>query len=129
MSKSVWYPLSRPEEDKIKIGKAQGIHLYDTRNKEYIDANSGLWNVPLGYSNEAIKAVLREQVEKFSYVNPCECESEASEELGNLLKEILHEDIDKIIYACSGSEAIEVAIKLIRKYSDISWKLLRLNVM
>ncbi|MCR5194720.1 MAG: aspartate aminotransferase family protein [Pseudobutyrivibrio sp.] len=122
MSKAVWYPLSTPEEDKIKIDRAEGIHLFDKRQKEYIDANSGLWNVPLGYSNEAIKKALYTQVEKFSYVNPCECESEASEELGNLLKGLLHEDIDKIIYACSGSEAIEIAIKLIRKYSDLKRK-------
>ncbi len=122
MSKSVWYPLSKPEEDKIKIDRAEGIYLYDNHQKEYIDANSGLWNVPLGYSNEVIKKALCCQAERFSYVNPCECESEAAEKLGSLLKELLHEDIDKIIYACSGSEAIEVAIKLIRKYSDLKHK-------
>lgn len=51
MNDRTWYPLCRPDDERIKIKRTEGIYLYDTRGKEYIDANSGLWNVPLGYSN------------------------------------------------------------------------------
>ena len=118
MGKSVWYPLSRPDEEKVHIVKASGVHLYDSRGRRYLDANSGLWNVPLGYDNVAIKEAIRKQIDKFCYVNPCEFKSDASERLGDALKSILHPGIDKIAYTCSGSECLELMIKLIRKYAS-----------
>lgn len=119
MSENVWYPLSRPGFDKICIKSAEGIYLYDNRGKAYIDANSGLWNVSLGYGNEAVNERIREQLSCFCYINPCEFESEASTELAILIKSLLHEDIDKIMYTCTGSEAVELVIKLIRKYASM----------
>ena len=64
MSKGTWYPLCRPDDERIKIRRTEGIYLYDTRGKEYIDANSGLWNVPLGYSNQHIMEQLAGQLQK-----------------------------------------------------------------
>lgn len=118
MGKNVWYPLSRPDEEKVHIVKASGVHLVDSRGKRYLDANSGLWNVPLGYDNPAIKKAIKEQLDEFCYVNPCEFKSDSSERLGDMLKNILHPKIDKIAYTCSGSECLELMIKLIRKYAS-----------
>jgi adenosylmethionine-8-amino-7-oxononanoate aminotransferase len=72
MSENVWYPLSSPGASKIPIKSAEGIYLYDRRGKEYMDANSGLWNVPLGYRNENIIRKIQEQLDQFCYLNPCE---------------------------------------------------------
>lgn len=55
MNNDTWYPLCRPDDGRIQIRSAEGIYLYDIRGKKYIDANSGLWNVPLGYSNVSLK--------------------------------------------------------------------------
>ena len=120
MSKNVWYPLSRPDEGKLHIASASSIHLFDSRGKRYLDANSGLWNVPLGYDNGPVKEAIANQLDRFCYINPCEFESDASEEFGDELKSILHPGIDKIVYTCSGSECLELMIKLIRKYASFS---------
>ena len=120
MSKNVWYPLSRPDEEKLHIDKVSGIHLYDSRGRKYLDANSGLWNVPLGYDNKAVKEAIKSQMDDFCYINPCEFESEAGDQLGEKLLGILHSGIDKIAYTCSGSECLELMIKLIRRYASYS---------
>lgn len=119
MSRDIWYPLSKPEDERITIRKAEGIYLYDNRGKRYMDANSGLWNVPLGYSNLAVRQQVAEQLQQVSYVNACEFGNDASLELADLLKELHHKGISKMIYTCTGSEAVEVAIKLIRKYASL----------
>lgn len=119
MSENIWYPLSKPNSQKIFIKDAQGIYLYDNRGKEYIDANSGLWNVSLGYGNTAVNNKIQEQLEQFCYINPCEFESDSSIELAILIKSLMHDDMDKIIYTCTGSEAVELVIKLIRKYASM----------
>ncbi|MBR6626784.1 MAG: aspartate aminotransferase family protein [Lachnospiraceae bacterium] len=119
MSKGTWYPLCRPDDERIKIRRTEGIYLYDTRGKEYIDANSGLWNVPLGYSNQHIMEQLAGQLQKVQYVNACEFGTEEAEELSEMLLSLHHDDIEKIVYTCTGSEAVELSIKLIRKYAAL----------
>lgn len=119
MSENIWYPLSKPNSQKIFIKEAKGIYLYDNRGKEYIDANSGLWNVSLGYGNAAVNNRIKVQLEQFCYINPCEFESDSSVELAILIKSLMHDEMDKIIYTCTGSEAVELVIKLIRKYASM----------
>lgn len=122
MNSNVWLPLCRPDDEKIKIISGDRIYLTDVRGKTYIDANSGLWNVPLGYSNPDIKKNILEQLEKIGYVNACEFSNESSSELADLLKQLHHEKIDKIVFTCTGSESVELAIKLIRKYASMGKK-------
>lgn len=119
MGEHIWYPLSRPDDERICIQRAEGIYLYDKRGKQYIDANSGLWNVPLGYGNQAVRKSIELQMSQISYVNACEFGTTVGVGLADKLREIHHEDIDKILYTCSGSESVEVAIKLIRKYASL----------
>lgn len=119
LNSNIWLPLCRPDDEKIKITSGERIYLTDIRGKTYIDANSGLWNVPLGYSNAAIKKEITNQLEKISYVNACEFSSERSSELADLLKQLHHEKIEKIVFTCTGSESVELAIKLIRKYASM----------
>lgn len=128
MSKATWYPLCRPDDERIKIRRTEGIYLYDTRGKEYLDANSGLWNVPLGYSNPSLKDALIGQLEKVHYVNACEFGTEEVEELSQALLEVHHEDISKIVYTCTGSEAVELSIKFIHKYAALKNKKDRKNI-
>lgn len=122
MSKDIWYPLSKPDDDRMIIENGEGIYVIDSRGKKYLDANSGLWNIPLGYSNHAIRESLVSQLDKICYVNSCEFGNTKAIELAELIKKINHENIDKIIYTCTGSESVEVAIKLIRKYASMGSK-------
>lgn len=128
MNNSTWYPLCRPDDERIKIKRTEGIYLYDTRGKEYIDANSGLWNAPLGYSNRNLKDRLREQLDKVHYVNACEFGTEETEQLSEILMNLHHEDIEKIVYTCTGSEAVELSIKFIRKYASMKNEKHRKNI-
>lgn len=122
MNNDTWYPLCRPDDGRIQIRSAEGIYLYDIRGKKYIDANSGLWNVPLGYSNVSLKDKLVEQLDKIQYVNACEFSTEEADQLSAILKAIHHDQIEKIVYTCTGSESVELSIKFIRKYASLKNK-------
>ena len=122
MGNNIWLPLCRPDDEKIKIVSGDRIYLTDVRGKTYIDANSGLWNVPLGYSNPDIKSYITAQLDKISYVNACEFSNEQASELADMLRQMHHDKIDKIAFTCTGSESVELAIKLIRKYASMGEK-------
>ena len=49
------------------IVKSEGIYLYDDTGKRYMDASSGPILCSLGYGNEKIAEVLKEQTLKAAY--------------------------------------------------------------
>ncbi|MDD2555234.1 MAG: aspartate aminotransferase family protein [Syntrophaceticus sp.] len=117
---SYWKPFNRADNPSIlEVVSGQGVNLYDKDGKKYFDGYSGLWNMPYGYDDEDIKNAIIDQLNTLPYVNPITINYPKIEELSQLLCRILHKDIDKIIYTCSGSESNEVAIKLARKYSAL----------
>lgn len=117
----LWSPLTQPGEERLQINKAEGIYIYDQYGRKYIDANSGLWNVPLGYSNTFINEAINMQLMQVGYVNSCEFVNESSVRLAGMLKELHVSCIDKIVLTCTGSESIDLIIKFIRKYHALKW--------
>jgi adenosylmethionine-8-amino-7-oxononanoate aminotransferase len=115
----IWNPLLGVNEELPIIDKADGIYIYDTNGKKYLDANSGLWNLSFGYSDADIQAAIIEQVKKVPYINCCEFNNESAVQLAKMLKDILHDNIEKIFFTCTGSESNELAIKLARKYQNL----------
>ncbi|MCF0228553.1 MAG: aspartate aminotransferase family protein [Parasporobacterium sp.] len=116
MGSSLWMPLARAETHGHKISRGRGVYLYDTEGRKYIDANSGLWNVSLGYAEENIMSAVKEQMERLYYVNPCEFTTETAERLADTLLSLLPEGMSRCLFTCSGSESIETAVKIIRRY-------------
>lgn len=119
------YPLYHPLRN-FKIGEnypviteAKGITLKDINGNEYIDLISGLWNLPLGYSNEAIKEAIKEQTDKLPYINLFNLSNDTNIKLAKKLCSLSNDFYSKVLYTCTGSESVEVAIKIIHKYQNI----------
>ena len=53
------------ERGPIVISYGKGIYVYDIQNKEYLDANSGLWNSCAGFDHPGIIEVAQKQYSKF----------------------------------------------------------------
>lgn len=115
----IWYPFSYTYENilhRLYIEYGEGIYLYDDLNKRYIDAVSGLWNVSLGYKNRIIDEAVIKQINRLSYCSSFRYANSTSMECADALLEFTDHDFEKVIFACSGSETIEAAIKLMRQY-------------
>ncbi len=118
MNNAYWQPLNMANGGlEINIVKGEKNYLYDDTGKKYIDGYSGLWNVVLGYHEKNIINAVLKQAQELPFVNPITLKTPISTELAEKICEITHEDISKIVYTCTGSEAIETAIKFARKYS------------
>ena len=96
------------------IEKGEGVKLYDTNGKEYIDFTSGIGVNCLGYNNPKWVSAISNQAAKLQhcsniFLNP------VTVELSNKLTKAAN--MSKVFFANSGAEANECAIKLARKYS------------
>jgi len=101
---------------KLEISKALGALVYDVDGKEYIDFTSG-WNVSnLGWNHPEINKAIEEQVQKgtgIAFWNSLDIQNEYAHELTKSLPK----ELNTCIRATSGTEAVEVAIKVARSYT------------
>ncbi|WP_234123006.1 aminotransferase family protein [Clostridium hydrogenum] len=114
-----WLPMSGPNEERECIVHADGVYIYNLDGNRYLDGNSGLWNVPLGYSNRAIKQAIMLQMEKMPFANPEMFSNEIEEELAKKIISIMPSCMKKVFFTCTGSESTELAIKIVRKYQRL----------
>ena len=47
--------------------KAAGVYLWDSKGTQYLEGMAGLWCTALGYGNEELAQVAKEQMRKLSY--------------------------------------------------------------
>jgi 4-aminobutyrate---pyruvate transaminase len=98
----------------LVIERGQGIHVYDTDGKAYIEGMSGLWCTALGYGNEELVDAAATQMRKLSFANLFSAQShDPAIELAERLKEIAPVPISKVFFCNSGSEANDTQVKLV----------------
>ncbi|MEE2803006.1 MAG: aminotransferase [Pseudomonadota bacterium] len=99
--------------------RGSGVHVYDDQGSAFIDASSGLWCASLGFAVERLAKVAYEQMSQLSYSHLYRHRShEAAIELAERLLDIAPVPMSKVLFQCSGSEANDVAIKLVWYYHN-----------
>src|SRR3954468_11624835 len=102
------------------ITRAKGIYLWDSEGERLIDGMSGLWCVQLGYGNEELAAAGAEALSQLPYYNHFfKTTNPYTVELAAKLARLLPAGHTRILFANSGSEATDTALKLIRYYWNL----------
>jgi putrescine aminotransferase len=105
------------------IVKADGIYLYDSEGKRLIDGMSGLWCVNIGYGQTELAEAAAEAMKQLPYYNAFfQTTNPYATELAAKLASLLPKGLDRILFANSGSEANDTALKLIRYYWNLQGK-------
>ena len=98
----------------LLLDHGEGVYLYDTDKKAYLDFAAGIAVCALGYSNEAYKNALKDQVDKLLHTSNLYYNVPTIEAAKKALKA---SGMDRIFFTNSGTEAIEGAIKAAKKYA------------
>ena len=98
----------------VVLEKGEGVYLYDTEGKRYLDFGSGIAVFALGYHNEAYNQALKDQIDKLIHTSNLYYNVPAIEAATKIVETT---GLDKVFFTNSGTEAIEGAIKLARKYA------------
>ncbi len=99
---------------QIVLDRGEGMYLYDTDGKKYLDFAAGIAVFALGYHNEAYNNALKEQIDKLIHTSNYYYNVPAVE-AARKLKQV--SGMDRVFFTNSGAEAIEGAIKAARKYA------------
>ncbi len=102
----------------IEIEKAEGIYLYDTDGKNYIDLVSGVSVSNLGHRHPEIIQAIKNQLDKHMHLLVYgEFVQYPQVKFAELLTQNIPESLNNIYFVNSGSEANEGALKLAKKYT------------
>jgi len=113
-------PLQMQQQKGLPIFvKGQGVYLWDTEGKRYIDGLSSLWNVHVGHGRKEINRAVAAQMDKLAFaptlIGPT---SVPTVQLATKLVKIAPKGLTRVIFTSGGSESNETMIRLARAY----WK-------
>ena len=98
----------------LVIERGQGVYIYDSNGKPYIDGMAGLWCTALGHGNEELVEAAARQMRKLSFGHLFTGKShDGAIELAERLKEIAPSETSKVFFCNSGSEANDTQVKLV----------------
>lgn len=102
----------------IEISHAEGMYIHDTNGKAYLDLNSGISVSSLGHRHPAVVEAIKTQVDKHLHTMVYgEHIHSPQVKYASLLAKVLNNGLDNVYFVNSGSEAVEVALKLARRYT------------
>ncbi len=98
--------------------KAEGIHLFDKSGKKYIDLISGISVSNLGHRHPEVIHAIKKQLDKYTYLMVYgEYVLSPQVKLAELITRHTSPDLDNVYFVNSGTEAVEGAIKLAKRYT------------
>ncbi|WP_157108608.1 aspartate aminotransferase family protein [Aldersonia kunmingensis] len=99
------------------IERGEGVYIWDTAGTRYIDATAGLWFANVGHGRREIADAVAGQLSALAhYSNFGDLASTATVGLAERLAAIAPEPGSKIFFTSGGSDSVETAAKLARRY-------------
>ena len=99
---------------KIVIEKGDGVYLYDVNGKKYLDFAAGIAVFALGYNNKKYNDALKAQIDKVIHTSNLYYNVPAIEAAQKVVEAT---GLKKVFFTNSGTEAIEGAIKMAKRYA------------
>lgn len=98
----------------VVFDRGEGVHLYDTDGQEYLDFGAGIAVMGLGYNHPEYTKAMKEQAGKLMHTSNLFYNTPSILAAEKLLKV---SGMDKVFFTNSGTEAIEGALKIARRYA------------
>jgi len=103
--------------EQLVIERGEGVYVYDSNGKQYLEGLAGLWCTSLGYGNEEIIQTAAEQMRKLTYSHMFGGKTHpAAMELADKLAAMVPVDDARVFLGNSGSDANDTQIKMLRYY-------------
>jgi adenosylmethionine---8-amino-7-oxononanoate aminotransferase len=118
----VWHPFTQQqgwsEETPLMIERGEGVYLFDTEGRRYIDGTASLWCNVHGHRHPAIDRAIHEQVDRISHSTMLGLSHPGATELAGRLVEIAPPGLTRVFYSDSGATAAEIALKIAFQYQQ-----------
>ncbi len=114
MNKGEEYILKTYNRFPVVLEKGEGTSLYDMDGKRYLDFAAGIAVYALGYGNKKYNDALKNQIDKLLHTSNLYYNQPAIDAAEKIVKS---SGMSKVFFTNSGTEAIEGALKVAKKYA------------
>lgn len=118
--KYLWHPFTQmkdwEQEEPLVMVEGKGIKLTDAHGNSYYDSNSSLWVNVHGHRKKELDDAIRDQLEKVAHTTFLGLTNIPASLLAEKLVGIAPEGLERVFYSDSGSEAVEIALKMAYQY-------------
>lgn len=104
---------------QIAFDHGDGVYLYDAEGKEYLDFGAGIAVMALGYNHKRYNEALKNQVDKLIHTSNLFYHEQGAE-AGSKLRDA--SGLSHVFFTNSGTEAVEGALKLAKKFANQNGK-------
>ena len=105
-----------PRKIYPKADRAEGVYIYDTEGKKYIDGSGGAAVVGIGHGIKEITEAMFQQAERISFAHSSHFTSQSAIDLASKLVGLSPKGLNRVYFLSGCSEAVETSIKLARQY-------------
>lgn len=116
----IWHPCSQMKDyeelPSIPIERGEGVYLYGTDGKKYLDIVSSWWCNLLGHCNPGINKAVKEQIDKLEHVIFAGFTHIPAIELCERLLKVMPKGLTKFNFSDNGSACVECALKMSFQY-------------
>ena len=116
----LWHPFTQMKEwvtdDPIIIERGEGLYLFDTNGRRYLDGTSSIWVNIHGHQHPKIDQAIRCQLKKVAHSTMLGLSSPPAILLAEKLVQIAPPGLSRVFYSDDGSTAVEVALKMALQY-------------
>lgn len=118
-----FHPYTQPRDleknGALVVVGGRGVHVTDEHGKEYIEGMAGLWCAALGFSEQRLVDAAHRQMQKLPYYHTFSGKvSGPVAELVEVMMRWSPVPMARILFANSGSESNDTAVKLVRYYHN-----------
>lgn len=99
----------------IEVERGEGIYLFDRSGKRYMDFLSGIGVNALGYAHPAVLRAIEHQVQRNLHLSNYFVQDVQIELAQRLIR---HSGMSRLFFTNSGTEAIEGALKIVKKWAN-----------
>ena len=116
----LWMAFTRPPEiTPIVFERGEGVWLFDSAGKRYLDGVGALEANAVGHGRRRLAQAAAAQMEQLAFLDVFRYTSRPALDLAAKLAEITPEGLNRVQFTPGGSEAVEVAIKLAWHYHHL----------
>ena len=108
---------NKAEADFINIVSAKDCTLVDDQGKQYIDAMASLWLCQIGHGNAKVINAIKDQLDQLQTYNTFDPFTNGpAAEAAEVIRRVSPHPEGRVFLGCSGSEAVDTALKLSRMF-------------
>jgi putrescine aminotransferase len=117
---SFWHPfadMSKVQHAPFIVDRGEGIYVYDEEGRRYLDAAASLWYMNVGYGRDEVIDAMDAQARKIPAFHAfIDYGTRAPLDLAARIAEVSPDPESKVFFGSGGSDAVDTAAKLARRY-------------